>query len=45
MVGCVGWGAGGGGGAGGGEGMAGDTPLFTCMVGTIRWFGMQKFFF
>ena len=38
----VGWWVGGG---GGGEGMAGDTPLFTCMVGTIRWFGMRKFFF
>ena len=38
----VGWWCGGG---GGGEGMAGDTPLFICIVGTIRGFGMRKFFF
>ena len=45
MVGCVGWGAGGVGGAGGGDGMAGDTPLRWFGVGTIRGFGMRKFFF
>ena len=38
----VGWWCGG---AGGGEGLAGDTPLFICIVGTIRGFGMRKFFF
>ena len=43
-------GAGGGGAGGGGEvvpGMlaGGDTPLIVSMVGTIRGFGMQKFFF
>ena len=40
-----GGGAGGCGGAGGGEGVAGDTPLSSWMVGTIRGFGMRKFFF
>ena len=29
----------------GGEGWQGDTPLFTPMAGTIRRFGLQKFFF
>ena len=38
----VGWWCGG---AGGGGGMAGDTPLCSWMVGTIRGFGMRKFFF
>ena len=38
----VGWWCGG---AGGGDGMAGDTPLCSWMVGTIRGFGMRKFFF
>ena len=27
------------------EGLAGGTPLFICIVGTIRGFGMRKFFF
>ena len=43
-------GAGGGGAGGGGEVVPGsqaegDTPLSTPRVGTIRGFGMQKFFF
>ena len=43
-------GAGGGGAGGGGEVVPvvpgeGDTPLIVSMVGTIRGFGMQKFFF
>ena len=44
-MGCVGWGAGVVGGAGGGGGWQGDTPLCSWMVGTIRGFGMRKFFF
>ena len=39
------WWVGGCGGGGGGEGMAGDTPLRWFIVGTIRGFGMRKFFF
>ena len=38
----VGWWCGG---AGGGGGWQGYTPLFICIVGTIRGFGMRKFFF
>ena len=43
-------GAGGGGAGGGGEVVpwsqaGGGTPLFVSVVGTIRGFGMQKFFF
>ena len=30
---------------GGGSQAKGDTPLIVSMVGTIRGFGMQKFFF
>ena len=33
------------GGAGGGGGWQGYTPLFICIVGTRRGFGMRKFFF
>ena len=44
-MGCVGWGAGVVGGAGGGGGWQGYTPLCSWMVGTIRGFGMRKFFF
>ena len=43
--GVVWWWVGGCGGGGGGEGLAGGTPLFICIVGTIRGFGMRKFFF
>ena len=41
------WICAGGGAAGeaGGDGWQGDTPLFTLMAGTIRGFGLQKFFF